>query len=100
MIDVGCFTEMSCYADNGSVKDFIIDKVDYSKEKVINYLKNQKRIAGCPRSAIDCITGEVISPSFSVYTDGEFQWCDFLLYHIEKYNISLPEALIEKASRL
>lgn len=100
MIDIGCFSEMSCYTDNGSIKDYIVDKVDYNKEKVINYLKKQKRVAGCPRNAIDCITGEVISTSFSVYTDGEFQWCDFLLYHIDKYNISLPKALIEKASRL
>ena len=96
MTDIGCFKEMECYTDNGSIKNFIVDEVDYSKEKVINYLKNQKKIAGCPRPAIDCVTGDIISPSFSVYTDGEFRWCDFLLYHIEKYNISLPKSLLVK----
>ncbi len=89
---------MTCFADNGSIKDFIVEEVDYDKEKVINYLKAQKRIAGCPRPAIDCLKGNIISSSFSVYTDGEFQWCDFLLYHIEKYNIYLPKALLEKIS--
>ena len=97
MTDIGCFSEMECYADNGSIKDHIVDKIDYDKTKVINYLKSQNRIAGCPRQAIDCLTGNVISPSFSVYTDGEYRWCDFLLYHIEKYNIKLPQHLISKA---
>ena len=87
---------MKCYADNGSIKQHISEQVNYDKNKIINYLKSQRKIASCPREAIDCITNKVISPSFSVYTDGEFRWCDFLLYHIEKYNISLPSALLNK----
>lgn len=98
MIDIGCFSEMKCYADNGSVKTFIVDNIDYNKDKVIKYMETQKRIAGCPKEAIDCITGKTISPSFSVYSDGEFQWCDFLIYHIKKYNIRLPKEFIRKAT--
>ncbi len=97
MIDIGCFTEMACYADNGSVKDHIVETVTYNKNKIISYMSSQKRIAGCPRNAIDCVTGEIIAPSFSVYNDGEYQWCDFLIYHIDKYNIKLPEAFVKKA---
>lgn len=96
MVNIGCFSEMSCYADNGSIKEHITTNIDYDKRKVISYLKSQKRIASCPREAIDCITGEVIASSFSVYTDGEYQWCDFLLYHIEKYSIKLPKGLLNK----
>lgn len=95
--DIGCFTEMNCYADNGSIYDYIVDSVTYNKFLIVSYMKSQKRIAGCPRAAIDCITGEKIADSFSVYTDGKYRWCDFLLYHIEKYNISLPEELIKRA---
>ena len=82
-------------ADSGSVKCFLADTTPYDKQKVIAYLKSQKRVAGCPKAAIDCVTGEQISPSYSVYTDGEYDWCDFLIYHIEKYNVLLPQDFIE-----
>lgn len=94
---IGFFSEMKLYADNGSIKENIVEKNEYNKKKVIGYLLKQKRIAGCPKTAIDCVTGEKISDSFSVYNDGEFEWCDFLIYHIEKYNIKLPKELINKA---
>ena len=91
------FSEMTLYNNDSSIKDSIIEESDYDKKKIINYLKKQKRIAGCPREAIDCMTGEKIADSFSVYNDGEFEWCDFLIYHIEKYNLKLPIELINKS---
>ena len=100
MISIGCFSEMNCFDDNGSIKEHIIDKVNYDKKSVIEYLQSQKRIAGCPRSAIDCVTGEIISPSFSVYSDGEYQWCDFLIYHIKNYEIFLPKDFLNKIEQL
>lgn len=96
MTCIGFFSEMHLHDDNGSVKDHIVDKVDYDKDRVISYLNSQKLVAGCPRAGIDCVTGGPISMSFLVYTDGEYEWCDFLPYHIEKYNIKLPKELIEK----
>lgn len=96
MKNIGFFSEMKLYADNGSVKDNIENKVSYDKDKIINYLSKQKRIAGCPRAAIDCLTGETVAPSFSVYSDGEYEWCDFLIYHIKKYNIKLPVDFLKK----
>lgn len=98
LIPIGFFHEMHLYADNGSVKDFIVDSIDYDKSKIIKYLQTQKRVAGCPKPAVDCVTGETISTSFSIYTDDEYEWCDFIIFHINKYNISLPENLIKKAS--
>lgn len=96
MKHIGWFSEMNISAANsGSIKNFISEKETYDKKKVIEYLKSQKRVAGCPRAAIDCVTGEVISPSYSVYSDGEYDWCDFLIYHIEKYNVLLPQDFIE-----
>ena len=93
---IGVFDEMHAYENCGSIKDFIVTKVDYDKKKVIDYLSSHKRIAGCPREAIDCITGKKISESFSVFSDGEFTWCDFLIYHIQKYNIALPKDFVKK----
>ena len=96
MKSIGFFREMYLYVDVGSIKDYLVENIDYDKKKVIDYLKNQKRIAGCPRSAIDCLTGKEIARSFFVYSDGEYEWCDFLVYHIEHYNIRLPKEFIDK----
>lgn len=93
---IGYFSELNLYADNGSIHENIVDNVEYNKEAVIEYLANQKRIASCPKVAIDCITGKEIAKSFSVFTDGEFEWCDFLIHYIKEYNIKLPKEFIEK----
>ncbi len=97
MISVGFFSEMhiSMY-DNGSIKEYLAEKVDYDKGTVINYLSSFGRQASCPRYAIDCLTGDVIASSFAVNDDGEYCWPDFLIYHIEKYNIKLPEKFVKK----
>lgn len=54
-------------------------------------------IAGCSRKSLDCLTGEKTSNSFSIYNNGEYKWCDFLIYHIEKYNIKSSEKFVRKA---
>lgn len=98
MIYVGFFSEMNINMyDSGSIKEHIINKIDYDKKIVVKYLKSFGRQAACPRFVLDCVTGEVISNSFAVNDDGEYCWCDFLIYHIEKYNIKLPKGLVEKA---
>ena len=97
MISIGFFAEMNLTAHNdGKITDNLVDEVNYDKKAVIDYLKSFKYRASCPKSAIDCFTGEEISPSFKVYDDGEYCWADFLVYHIEKYNIKLPQDFVNK----
>ena len=98
MKQVGFFREMNLYADTGSIKDFMVKEVNYDKQKVISYLKKGKRIALCPREPIDCITMDSIGLSFSIYNDAdkEYEWGDFLIYHIKKYNINLPDEFLRK----
>lgn len=98
MKQIGFFKEMNLYADTGSIKDVIVKEVNYDKSKVIAYLKDGKRMALCSRNAIDCITGNPISVSFSIYNDidQEYEWGDFLAYHIKKYNINLPDDFLKK----
>lgn len=90
------FSEMKLFQDQGPVNSFIQKETEYNKAKVINYLKSGKIIASCPRKAIDCVTGTQISDSFSLHTDGEYCWGDFLVYHLEKYNIGLPRDFLKK----
>ncbi len=97
MISVGFFEEMDIAAHNdGKIADFIVDKVNYDKKTVVDYLKSFKHFASCPRDAVDCISGETITPSFKIYKDDEYCWPDSLIYHIEKYNIALPQEFINK----
>lgn len=97
MTKVGFFSEMNTSDNCGSVHDFITDTINYDVEKMIGYLSSFSHKASCAKNAIDCVTGNVISPYFLVYDDGEFSWCDYLIYHIKNYKISLPQGLIEKA---
>lgn len=95
-IDIGFFSEMQIsFSDCGSIKSFIVDNVDYDKDKVVKYLEGFTRIASCPRAAIDCVSGQQISRSFFVFEDDKYRWSDFLIYHIKKYNIRLPQDFID-----
>ena len=97
MKSVGMFSEMEMYNDDGSIHDSIVDDINYDREKLCDYLDNGTKVASCPRKSIDCITGEEISPSFRVFTDDEYEWGDFLSYHVRKYNLKMPDDLIAKA---
>ena len=73
------------------------EKYEFLKRKTIKQLIAP---AGIDASNIDHL--EIISDttrfarSFFVYSDGEYEWCDFLVYHIEHYNIRLPKEFIDK----
>ena len=90
---------MKLYEDNGPLNDNIVKEIEYDKNAVINYLESFKEIAICARQAIDCGTGEIIASGFKVINDGEYEWCDFLPYHIRKYNIKLPDDFIRKVMK-
>ena len=96
MITIGFFKEMQLYENDGSIDEFVVDEVHYDKKTVVDYLNSFKTKAICARRPIDCVTGEEIASGFRIIDDGEYEWCDFLEYHIKKYNIRLPDDFIEK----
>ena len=93
---LGWFKEFGTPENIGSIKEYLVDEVSYSKSIVIDYLKKGRKQASCPRKIKDPVTNEVLANSFSVYTDEEYYWIDILPYLIEKYNIQLPEEFIKK----
>ena len=96
VINLCFFKEFDLNFNTGSIYDFLVDKVSYSKEQVKSYLLKGERVASCPRELYDPLSKEFLENSFCVYTDGEYYWLDVLPYLIDKYNIKLPEALINK----
>ena len=96
-IYLGFFSENNLsMANNGSIKQFIVSKVNYDKKKILDYLQNGKKEAICPKPIYDIISGKMISTSFTVLTDGEYIWKNDLPYYVDKYNIKLPQSFIEK----
>lgn len=91
---------MELYRNTGSIKETVVDVVDYDKDTVCRYLESFPNVALCARRALDCMTGKEIADGFCVKTDGEYEWCDFLPYHIKKYNIGLPKEFVEKCANL
>ena len=98
-IPLGWFKEFETFENIGSIKEYLVDEVAYSKSAVIDYLKRGKRQASCSREIKDPVTNEVLAKDFSAYTDGEYYWIDILPYLIDKYNIDLPEEFIKKCNR-
>lgn len=98
-IYLGFFAENGLsMANNGSINQFIVSKVDYDKEKIVNYLQNGKKESICPKNAYDIISGKMIATFFYVLTDGEYVWKSDLPYYVDKYNIELPKNFIEKVT--
>lgn len=100
---VGFFSENKLsMANNGSIKDYILNKddINYNVDLVIKYLSQGQKEAVCPKPLYDIFTNELISTSFSIYTDGEFVWKSDLIYYIKKYNLELPQKLVCKINNL
>ena len=96
MKHLGWFSEITDKPYSKKAKEYIVENINYDREKVINYLHSFKREAVCPKYSYDCFTGKQLSTFFECYTDGEYIWCDYLAYHIERYNIGLPLEFIKK----
>lgn len=98
-IYLGFFAENGLsMANNGSINQFIVSKVDYDKGKIVNYLQNGKKESICPKNTYDIISGKMIATFFYVLTDGEYVWKSDLPYYVDKYNIELPKNFIEKVT--
>lgn len=96
---LGWFKEFETLENIGSIKEYLVDEISYSKSSVIAYLKEGRRQAACPREIKDPVTNKVFANDFAVYTDEEYCWLDILPHLIEKYNIQLPEDFIQKCNR-
>ena len=65
-----------------------------NKAAILQYLKSFEPEGYTTAYLRDKITGEIISEGFAGYTDGEYQWYDYWIYHFEKYNLKLNDDFI------
>ena len=79
-----------------SIKDDFMDNPSLYYNKLIKYLNNGEVKLASPERAIDVISGDRISQTNSILTDGEYSWPSSLAYYVEKYNLRLPKEFEEK----
>ena len=79
----------------GSIKDNISEKPIENKTVLLKYLKNRRAIASIIGVPIDVISGETITDDgWLLFSDGEYEWSNDIVYYFENYNLKLPDDFI------
>jgi AraC-like DNA-binding protein/mannose-6-phosphate isomerase-like protein (cupin superfamily) len=81
-----------------SIWELVSDTPYSEKEAVLYYLKRASVIAHWDIAAIDVISGKKISIHTQCMTDGEYYWWSDLSHYVERYNLELPQAFIDKCA--
>ena len=79
-----------------SIKDDLMETPSPYYKKLITYLNNGEINLASPEKATDVISGDRISKTNYILTDGEYSWSSSLAYYVEKYNLRLPKEFEEK----
>lgn len=85
-------------SDNGlSIKDYFQNQPYKGQKAIAEYLRRGHAKMSAPGCSYDVVSGEMISASLDILTDGEYSWDSSLSYYVEKYNMRLPKEFEEKA---
>ncbi|MBR3242483.1 MAG: hypothetical protein IKF90_07270 [Parasporobacterium sp.] len=79
-----------------SVRETFVDGPYPFKHKIIEYLRSGNIGAAAAKSCYDAFTGEMIAPKYELMHDGEYVWNTAVPYYVERYNMRLPEAFVDK----
>ncbi len=94
MIILGQFDEFGPDFGLPSIMEFISPEPFDYKDIIVEYMKAGQGCMASPGFVKDVITGEQVLRPFVTMHDGVYFWSSSLIYHIEKYNVRLPEAFI------
>jgi len=67
------------------------------KAELIAYLKSGEVISAAAGRAKDLLTGKRIPEEWLTYTDGVYHWDTSVVYHVDKYDMALPDEFITHA---
>ncbi len=83
-----------------SMRQFFCESPYEWQEYVARYLRNgEVTHVACSRDK-DKFTGELIPGERCGMTDGEYSWISSLAYYVERYNLQLDKAFVDKAESL
>ena len=94
MIILGEFDEFGPGFGLPSIKEFISSEPHEYKDTILEYMNAGNGCMASPSFITDVITGErVLRPRVTMH-DGVYLWSSSLIYHVEKYNVRLPEEFV------
>lgn len=70
------------------------------KKKVIEYLKSAKVVAAAAGHVYDHVVDDYSREALLAYEDGQYEWTSEEIYHFEKYDEPLDEALLIHAVKM
>lgn len=79
-----------------SMKEDFNDRPSPFSQKIIAYLNSGELVSASPSSEIDVFSGERITQTSCILTDGEYSWLNSLGYYVHKYNLQLPKEFEER----
>lgn len=79
-----------------SMKDDFSSTPSPVKKQILAYVNSGTATLVSPSSSFDAFTGERISATSCILTDGEYSWHNTLGYYIQKYNLRIPKELEQK----
>lgn len=77
------------------MKQFFGAAAHPQKEALLQYMKNGYVSMVTASRVVDAVTGERVNIELVFMNDGDYSWNSSVIYHFEKYNLSLPAHLIE-----
>lgn len=76
-------------------------KVEYPKEKILDYLKQGYFLLGFRGYSKDIFEpSNLIESGGTLYGDGEWVWTHDVIYYVQNYNIGLPDDFLSHVEML
>ena len=60
-------------------------------DAICDYLKKGSVGPIAVKAGMDVFTGEIISRTYAIQSDGEYAWSSMLPYYVKTYNMRLPK---------
>ena len=90
--------EYNDYSTHSLISDFNY-KYD-NKNNVLDYLKSGKLILLTTDKCVDVATGNLISQTGAILSDGTYTWNSDIIYYVSLYNLKLPDYFLKHIEKV
>lgn len=94
MIILGKYDEFAPNMGFPSAKNNIGDKPHAEKDKILKHMNSGTVHIVTASRVVDIFTGEKADRELVHMNDGKYSWSSNLTYHVEKYNLELPDDFV------
>ena len=94
MIIIGKYDEFGPGMGYPSIKHYLLEEPHPAQTVLLQYMKKAHVHMVTASRFSDAVTGETIHSELCFMNDGQYMWSSRIIYHVEKYNLCLPEAFV------